>query len=194
LHLWHATLPNGEVLGGVAEVAAGKTAKVALSSQSKDPESRLLSSVSQNRLDKELVTAAKELSSAAGVDLVVFGALSKEGKGLALDAFLFAAEGGEVRRLPRAQFDPELLSAGVEFYNLAGQLAAKGAKSGEAVKVPGTVLANLGPSGLKLAEAKYGVQPGKEAAGGELESEQPKEEGARKPLGDQRRVPLKKKP
>src|SRR5262249_38240390 len=27
-HFWHATLPNGEVLGGVAEIATGKTVKV----------------------------------------------------------------------------------------------------------------------------------------------------------------------
>jgi hypothetical protein len=195
LHFWHATLPNGEVLGGVADVVSGKTAKVSGTSQAKDPESRLLSSVSQNHLDKDMVAAAKELASSAGVDLLVFGSLSKEGKGLALDAFLFSAEGGEVRRLPRAQFDMELLSAGVEFYNLAGQLGSKGAKSGEPVKVPSSVLANLGPSGIKLAEAKYGVQPGKEVAGLDLEPEQPAkaDDGPRKPLGDGKRVPLKKK-
>jgi hypothetical protein len=197
LHFWHATLPNGEVLGGVADVSGGKTAKVAVASQSKDPESRLLSSVSQNRLDKDMVAAAKELAAGAGVDVLVFGALSKEGKGLALDTFLYAVEGNEVRRLPRAEFDMELLSAGVEFFKLAGQLAQKGAKSGDVVKVPGNVLANLGPSGLKVAEAKYGVQPGKENSGldlGEPEATPAKDEGNRKPAGDGRRVPLKKKP
>ena len=196
VHFWRATLPNGETLGGITEVAAGKTAKVSGTSQSKDPESRLLSAVSQNRLDAELVKAAQELAASSGLDLLVFGTLSKEGKNLALDAFVYAAKGNEVRRLNRASFDTELLSAGVEFYNLAGQLSAKGSKSGDAVKVPASVLTNLGPSGVKLAEAKYGVPPGK----GELDlGEEPaaaaaKEEGPRKPLGDGKRKPLQKKP
>lgn len=195
LHFWRASLPNGEVLGGVAEVVSGKTTKVSGISQSKDPESRLLSAVSQNRLDADLVKAAQELTASSGLDLLVFGTLSKEGKNLALDAFIYAAKGGEVRRLNRASFDTELLSAGVEFYNLAGQLAAKGAKSGDAVKVPSSVLANLGPSGVKVAEAKYGVQPGKGDAldVGEPDAA-PKDEGNRKPLGDGKRTPLKKKP
>jgi hypothetical protein len=194
LHFWRATLANGEVLGGAAEVQSGKTAKVSGVSQSKDPESRLLSSISQNRLDADLVKAAQELSQASSLDLLVFGTLSKEGKSLALDSFIYAVKGGEVRRLTRASFDTELLSAGVEFYNLAGQLASKGPKSGDPVKVPSTVQPNLGPSGLKLAEAKYGVQPGK---GDALDVGEPetaaKEEGSRKPLGDGKRAPLKKK-
>lgn len=192
LHFWRATLPNGEVLGGVAEVASGKTAKVTGTSTSKDPESRLLSAVSQNRLDADLVKAAQELTAASGLDLLVFGTLSKEGKGLALDSFIYAAKGGEVRRLSRAAFDTELLSAGVEFYNLAGQLSSKGPKSGDPVKVPSPVIAALGPSGVKLAEAKYGVQPGK----GELDvgedAPAAKDEGPRKPAGP--RKPLQKKP
>lgn len=195
-HFWRATLPNGETLGGVADVASGKTAKVTGASSSKDPESRLLSAVSQNRLDAELVKAATELAATAGLDVVVFGTLSKEGKGLALDAFIFAAKGAEVRRLPRANFDTELLSAGVEFYNLTGQLSTKGPKSGEPVKVPSSVLSNLGPSGVKLAEAKYGVQPGKDNLDiGEPDEGVKKDDGARKPAGgDGKRVPLKKKP
>lgn len=195
LHFWRASLPNGEVLGGVVEVTSGKTAKVSGTSQSKDPESRLLSAVSQNRLDQELVKAAQELTASSGLDLLVFGTLSKEGKNLALDAFIYAAKGGEVRRLNRASFDTELLSAGVEFYNLAGQLSAKGPKSGDAVKVPSTVLTNLGPSGVKLAEAKYGVQPGKtELDLGEEPPPAAKDDGPRKPLGDGKRKPLQKKP
>jgi len=195
LHFWRATLATGEVLGGVAEVQAGKTAKVSGASQSKDPESRVLTAVSQNRLDADVVKAAQELTAASGLDLLVFGTLSREGKNLALDAFIYAAKGGEVRRLSRATFDTELLSAGVEFFNIAGTLSSKGPKSGDAVKVPSSVAPNLGPSGVKVAEAKYGVQPGK---GDALDVGEPetaaKEEGNRKPLGDGKRKPLKKSP
>lgn len=191
-HYWRVALPSGEVLGGVVDVSSGKVTKVSVAAESKDPEARLLSVLSQNKLDNELVSAAKEHAKGTQADLVVFGALSKEGKGLALDAFVFSAAGAEVRRLPRATFDTELLSAGMEFYNLAGQMAQKGAKVGEAVKLPSAVAAGSS-SGPKVADAKYGVQPGKDVASDtEVGPEPVKDEGARKPV-DSKRVPLKKK-
>jgi hypothetical protein len=193
LHFWKVTLPSGEAVGGLVEVAAGKPASAKASSSSKDPESRLLSSLSQNKLDADLVAAAKEHAKAAEADLVVFGAISKEGKGLALDAFLFAASSGDVRRMGRASFDTELLSAGMEFYNLAGELAKKGDKVGEAVKVPSSVSMTLLASGpAKVGEAKYGVVPGKEAEGLENPTEPTKDDGPRKPLEQKRRGPLKR--
>jgi hypothetical protein len=196
LHFWRATLPNGEVVGGTVEVAAGKQAKASGTSSSKDPESRLLAQLAQNKLDPELMAAAKEHAAATQADLVVFGALSKDGKGLALDSFLYAAAGGELRRLPRSKFDTELLSAGMEFFNLAGALAKQGAKVGEAVKVPASVLTDRPMGQAKLGEAKYGVQPGKElnldgVADG-VNTEPVKDDGPRKPL-DGKRTPLKKR-
>lgn len=196
LHFWRATLPNGEVVGGTLEVAAGKQAKATGTASSKDPESRLLAQLAVNKLDADLVTAAKEHAAATQADLVVFGALSKDGKGLALDAFLYAAAGGELRRLPRSKFDTELLSAGMEFFNLAGALAKQGAKVGEAVKVPASVLADRPVGQAKVAEAKYGVQPGKELAldgvADGVNTEPVKDDGPRKPL-DGKRTPLKKR-
>ncbi len=192
LHFWRVVLADGETVGGVAEVAAGKTAKVSGASTTKDPESRMLASLAQNKIDSELVSAAKEQAAAAQADLLLFGALSKEGKGLALDSFLYVAQANEVRRLQRTAFDTELLSAGMEFYNLAGALTAKGAKVGELVKVPSAVANGPGLSGTRLAEAKYGVQPGKELAVDDL-VEPSKDEGSRKPLDGKSRAPLKKK-
>jgi PEGA domain len=192
LHFWRATLPSGEAVGGIVEVVANKQANAKATSASKDPESRLLSSLSQNKLDADLVAAAKEHAKASEADLVVFGALSREGKGLALDTFLYAVSTGEVRRMARASFDTELLSAGMEFYNLAGELAKKTDKVGEAVKVPASVSMSLISGGVaKLAEAKYGVVPGKELEG--IEGTEPaKDEGPRKPLEQKRRGPLKR--
>lgn len=195
LHFWRAALPSGEAVGGVLEVVAGKQAQAKAVSASKDPETRLLSSLAQNKLDPELVAAAKEHAKATEADLVVFGALSNEGKGLALDSFLFAAATGDVRRLARAAFDTELLSAGMEFYALAGELAKKGDKVGEAVKVPATVSLTLVTGASRMAEAKFGVLPGKEL---EVEATEtaadPKDagDGKRKPLEQKRRGPLKR--
>lgn len=199
LHVWRAQLPTGEALGGFIEVHPGKSATAKAASSSKDPESRLLIALAQNKLDAEAVTAAKEQAKAAEADLLVFGALSKDGKGLALDAFLFAAASGELRRLPRARFDTELLSAGMEFYNLAGELAKKGNAVGEPVKVPAGVAVALAASTAKTSEAKYGVVPGKELdvegidTGVNTGTAQPPADGQRKPLEQKRRVPLIKK-
>jgi hypothetical protein len=192
LHFWRVVLANGETVGGVVDVVSGKTAKVSGASTTKDPESRMLASLAQNKVDPELVAAAKEQAGAVQADLLLFGALSKEGKGLALDSFLYVAQGGEVRRLQRTTFDTELLSAGMEFYNLAGALTAKGSKVGDPVKVPSNVTSGPPPVGTKVAEAKYGITPGKELAVDEP-VEATKDEGSRKPLESKSRAPLKKK-
>ncbi len=194
-HLWRTQLPNGEVVGGVVDVVVGKPAQLKVVTQNKDPDARLLASVAQNKLDAEVLSAAKEVVKAADADVVVFGALSHEGKGLALDAFAVNASSSDIRRLPRATFDTELLSAGMEFFNLAGEMAKKGAQAGESVKVPSAVATGLVAS-AKQAEVRYGQAPGRDLAAEALEGEagpaNTGKEEPRKPL-DQRRVPLKKK-
>jgi tetratricopeptide (TPR) repeat protein len=191
LHVWSVRLPSGETVAGVIEVQAGKSAQVKAQSSSKDPESRLLTVLSQNKLDAEALAAAKDQAKAADADFVVFGALSKDGKGLSLESFLYATSTGELRRLARAQFDTELLSAGMEFYSLAGELAKKGDQVGEAVKLPASVSLNPIASGPRLAEAKYGVVPGAEVGEG-AEPGEAKDDSQRKPAEVKRRVPLKK--
>ncbi len=194
LHFWKVALANGETVGGVVEVVHGKPSKVSGVATTKDPESRMLAQLAQNKLDAELVAAAKEHATALQADMLLFGALSKDGKGLSLDSFLYVASSNEVRRLQRTSFDGELLSAGMEFYNLAGTLTAKGAKVGDLVKLPAAVVSGPAPNGTKLAEAKYGVQPGKEVALDAVEPvEGAKDDGPRKPLENKSRAPLKKK-
>lgn len=190
-HFWRAQLPNGELVGGVVDAVAGKATALKATSQNKDADSRLLSALAQNKLDAEVVGAVKEVAKTAGADVVVFGAISHEGKGLALDAFAFTAASGEVRRLPRASFDTELLSAGMEFFNVAGDLAKKGAQAGEPVKVPSAVAVGVLLTS-KQTEVRYGQTPGRDLAAEALENDAPGKEEPRKPL-EQRRVPLKKK-
>lgn len=195
LHVWRAQLPTGEALGGVVEVQPGKQATVKSSGSSKDPQARLLTALALNKLDAEALSAAKEQAKDAGADFLVFGALSKDGNGLALDSFLLAAASGEVRRLPRARFDTELLSAGMEFYNLAGELTKKGKDVGVAVKVPSNVT-TLPATATTTAEAKYGVVPGKELDVADIDTGGPtptQPTGPRQPLAPKRRVPLIKK-
>ena len=191
LHFWRAQLPNGEVVGGVVDVVAGKQAQVKATAVNKDPESRLLAAVAQNKLDADALAAAKEQAKAAEADLLVFGGLSRDGKGLGLDTFLYVAATNELRRLGRAQFDTELLSAGMEFFNLAGDVAKKGNKAGEPVKVPSMVSMTLVAGGPKTAEVKYGVVPGKELA---LDIEDAPAATTKEPGKDEPRKPLERKP
>lgn len=200
-HFWRAQLSNGEVVANVVEVGVGKEQVVNVASTAKDPESRLLGALSQNKLDAEALAAAKEHAKELGADLLLLGALSRDGKGLALDAFLVVAATGEVRRLARPQFDPELLSAGMEFFNLAGDMAKKGALAGEPQKVPAAVSTMPITLDAKVKDARYGVAPekenlaeGLEATEGGASAKDPGKDEPRKPVGPPaRRVPLKKK-
>src|SRR5207248_6889387 len=132
---------------------SNKSAKVLGQAAAKDPETKMLASLSQNRVDADVLATARQQAADAGADALVFGGVLREGKDLALDSFLFAVATGEVRRLPRVNFDAELLSAGMAFLNLATQVKTAGpAKIGVAVKVPAAVTeARLG--GAKVAEA-----------------------------------------
>jgi hypothetical protein len=192
LHVWKVSLPSGETIGGVVDVAAAKPSKVSGQTQAKDPESRMVAILAQNKLDAEVVTSARETAKATESDLVLFGALSKEGKGMGLDSFLFAAATGEVRRLPHLEFDTELLSAGMEFFALAGQIKERGGKVGEPARIPGPVSLGAVAGGAKLAEAQYGVQAGKDQALDADPVDGPKDTGPRAPLEPKKRAPLKK--
>lgn len=191
-HLWSAVLPNGELVGGMVEVTAGKQTKLQAAAENKTPEAKLLSSLAQNRIDADALAAAKDAAKAAEAELLVFGALARDGKDLRLNSFLYLASSGELRRLPETKFDGELLAAGMEFYNLVGEVKAKGDKVGEALKPPSAVSTAPTMGGpTKVADAKYGVVPGKDDTDVEGVPVTPPKAEPKKPLGP--RAPLKKK-
>jgi tetratricopeptide (TPR) repeat protein len=163
LHAWSVQLPTGELAGGLVDVQPGKPASVrGQAANGKDAQAHLLVSLAQNRLDPELLAAARDAAKAAGADLVIFGALSRDDKGLALDSFFFTAATGALRRLTRAHLDPELLSAGVQFFALAGELSERGSAAGEPVKVPASVSTGLLATSSQVTEVKYGAELGKD--------------------------------
>lgn len=186
-HLWSARLATGEAVGGQVELLAGRTTELAVRPARLEAGARLLAALARNQLDDVAVKAARELASTTGADLVLFGALSVDGKGLALDTFLLAADAPAPRRLPRRQFDAELLSAGVELYALAGALAQDPARLGTPVALPGLVAEGL-TSQARPAEIDYGARRADRA-----QSSAP-DEGVERPLPatePRRRVPLK---
>jgi hypothetical protein len=196
-HLWRVQLPSGETVGGVVEVLATKQAKVEARGSGADPESRILAGLSTNRLEPQVVAAVKEHAEAAKAELVVFGALSKDGKNLALDGFLYVASKGEVRRLPRTTFDSELLSAGMEFYQLVGKLTKEGhAQVAAVVRVPAPV-AEATIARPKVTEVAYGVQPAApvvtDPSAVETQDVSPAKGGPRTPLEPRKpRAPLRR--
>ncbi|MBX5482105.1 MAG: PEGA domain-containing protein [Myxococcaceae bacterium] len=199
VHVWRVQLPSGEAIGGVARIEAKKTVKVLGQATGQDPESKMLATLSQNRLDQGVIDAAKQYAQAAQADLLIFGALSREGKNLALDSFVLETKSGALKRLPRSTFDTELLSAGMEFYNLVGSLAKEGLKVGTDTRVPGPVSNEFKGGGVKIAEVRYGQLPkaaesadllGVDTAAGDKGGTAQKEE--RKPLTPKKRTPLKR--
>jgi hypothetical protein len=191
-HLWRVQLPSGEAAGGVVDVTAGKAARVSGQIAGGDPASHLLASLTQNTLDGAALAAAKEAAAALEAEWLVFGAISREGKDLALDAFLLDVSAGQLRRLPRANFDVELLSAGVELYNVAGEISRKGAQAGEPAHVPGRVAEARVSGPPRVAEAQYGASANRVQGEPDAPPDTPTPtDGTRAPLSKSRK-PLKK--
>jgi hypothetical protein len=193
VHTWRVQLPSGEAIGGVAQVAAGKQTRVLGEATGQDPESRILAALSQNKVDQAVVEAARQHAKAVEADLLIFGGLSREGKNLALDSFVLKVDSGELKRLPRSIFDSELLSAGMEFYNLVGRLAAEGLKVGTDARLPAQVSGDVRGGGVKVAEVAYGVQPSQAEGALEVEPVVGAPNEPRKPLEPaKKRAPLRK--
>jgi hypothetical protein len=180
-HLWRVQLPSGDAAGGVVDVASGKSAKVKGEISEGDPESKLLSSLSHNRWDAATLSAAQAIAHEAGASFLVFGTLSREGKDLALDAFLLNADKGSAQRLPRATFDTELLSAGMELYNLAGEIAKKGPAAGEAVPSGEPLAVGHTIAAGRVVDVEYGATL-KAPIEGEGTSPEPDKPKSRRPL------------
>jgi PEGA domain len=194
LHLWRVLLPSGEAAGGLVQIAPSQSARVSARTPGSDPESRLLAALSENRIDQPAVEAAREHARSVQADMLIFGALSREGRSLALDSFVLKVSSGEVKRLPRFNFDTELLSAGVEFYNLAGRLAKEGVRTGADARLPSPVSSELKTGGTRAAEVVYGAD--RNAAADELDGAGPPVTGTgeRKPPEQKKRSPLRRPP
>jgi hypothetical protein len=195
-HAWRMELPTGERLGGTVDVAAGKQSKLSARAPTEDAESRALASLAGNTVDDAAVKALAEQARAAEAELVLFGALSRSGKGLQLDTFLLTVgPKPTVRRLATLSSDVDLLEAGMRIYELAGRLKTEGTGIGDLVRVPSPVSVETLASKPKLAQATYGVAPKDASSSDEPSLDEPTPaagpEKPRKPL-DQKRVPLKK--
>lgn len=183
VHTWSVHLPSGEVVGGLAQVLAQKEARVSGQAGGEDAASKVLDALSRNRIDATAVEAARAHARSIQADVLIFGALSRDGRGLALDSFALETATGKLKRLPRTTFDTELLSAGIELYHLAGRLAKEGVGAGSDTPLPGPVSPEWAARRVAIAEVRYGG-----GAGGDAQAPSSPE---RKPLEPKRRAPLK---
>ncbi|WP_217446248.1 MULTISPECIES: PEGA domain-containing protein [Myxococcus] len=135
-HLWRATLPSGESVGGVVEALPEREVTFTIQPTGTGATAALALALSGNRLDTSALQAASTLGREASADLVVFGTLSRSDTGLALDAFVFAPGDAAPRRLPRLAMDLELLDAGEPLRALAAQLASRGVEAGLTETLP----------------------------------------------------------
>jgi tetratricopeptide (TPR) repeat protein len=195
-HAWRMELPTGERLGGTVDVAGGKPSKLSARAPTEDAEARALASLAGNTVDDAAVKALSEQARAAEAELVLFGAISRSGKGLQLDTFLLTVgPKPTVRRLATLASDVDLLEAGMRIYELAGRLKTEGTGIGDVVRIPSPVSVETLASKPKLAQATYGVAPKAASASDEPSLDEPTPAAGadkpRKPL-DQKRVPLKK--
>lgn len=157
VHLWRAVPPSGEPVAGLVEVAGGKEAEATVLPPGEGPGAALALALANNRLEASALEAAGTLGQAAKADLVVFGAVSRAGAGLALDTFVLAPGTHKLRRLPRVSLDAELLDAGAPLQQLATLLATRGAEAGEAVTLP-TAVATPAPLPPAQTQSVYPVQ------------------------------------
>lgn len=194
-HLWTAALSTGETVGGLAALAPAQTLRLDGRSPRAGELDRLLGALAGGRLDAAAVRDAQTLGRARGAQVVLVGALGASGAGLELHTFLVpvdaesASTGAPPRRLPRRSFDAELLSAGVELFSLAGDLAREGLQLGQPTSLPFALsTSGTGATSRAGTEVRYTL-PATGAATipvGELPSEP-----APPPSEPRRRVPLK---
>jgi hypothetical protein len=183
MHHYRVPVPSGEPAGGLVEVEAQKTAQISAAPQGTDPEAKLAAALAKNKLDDTAVAAAKAWGQSAQASDVVFGALDKDGGALALYPFVVNVSSGQVRRLAKATFDAELLSAGVELLKLAGEVP----KGSESAKLPSAVAPEKMDSREKPAEVRYSNRPSQAEATTEPASTG---EPSRAPLDSNKRKPL----
>jgi hypothetical protein len=157
-HLWRVLLPTSDAAGGAIVLANGGKEKVSASLGGTAPISQLVASMVGNKLDDKVVAAAKATATAAGADLLAFGAFFARGQDLVLETFLYSAAKNVVVRLPQKTFDAEMLSAGMELFKVAGEIGGRTEELGAAEKLPVKIsLEAPPPATAELTEMAYAL-------------------------------------
>jgi hypothetical protein len=176
-HLWRVLLPSAEPTGGVLTVVGNQKQKVAATLTSNGPVSKLISALATNKLDDAALALATQVSAGSQADLLVFGALMARGQDLVMESFVFAPAKKAFVRLPQKTFDSEMISAGMEIFKVAGEIAARTEELGAPDKAPAKVCAEVPPP-----EAAEQSEVGYAQAERDRPSVEPDRKGPRRPV------------
>jgi hypothetical protein len=86
------------------------------------PLGEIAEGIRMNRLSPEVLKLAAAQGKQIGADYVVLGGVAKMGGNYKVGSFLLKVKSQELCPLPEIQFDPDLLGASVEVYNMASIL------------------------------------------------------------------------
>lgn len=86
------------------------------------PMGEIAEGIRMNRLSPEVLKLAADQGKQIGADYVVLGGVAKLGGNYKVGSFLLKVKSQELCPLPEIQFDPDLLGASVEVYNMASIL------------------------------------------------------------------------
>jgi hypothetical protein len=86
------------------------------------PLGEIAEGIRMNRLSPEMLKLAAAQGKQIGADYVVLGGVAKMGGNYKVGSFLLKVKSQELCPLPEIQFDPDLLGASVEVYNMASIL------------------------------------------------------------------------
>jgi hypothetical protein len=86
------------------------------------PLGEIAEGIRMNRLSPEVLKLAAAQGKQIGADYVVLGGVAKLGGNYKVGSFLLKVKNQELCPLPEIQFDPDLLGASVEVYNMASIL------------------------------------------------------------------------
>ncbi len=178
-HLWRVLMPSAEPAGGVLTVVGGQRQKVSAALTANGPVSKLIAALATNKLDDAVVNAAAAVAAEAQTDLLAFGAMMARGQDLLLESFLYSPSKKTLIRLPQKSFDSELISAGMEIFKIAGEIAGRTEELGASEKLGTKICTELPP-----AEAAEQSEVGYTQAGSDRDRPaiEPERKGPRRPV------------
>jgi hypothetical protein len=185
-HVWRVDLPAGGSVGGVVEVAARGKAEVMGAALGKGPAAALVGQLASNQLPATALGQMKAAAAGLDAQLLVFGGLHVEHSELVFDGFVYSAKQNVLARLPRAKFDPDLVSAGQELAKVAAEVAGRASSGtlGVATSLPVRVAEGSSAELVEVSEFRF------PAPGGEVQVK--KETGPRKVVGARHAGPVTK--
>jgi hypothetical protein len=120
------------------------------------PLGEIASDLRSNRITAQTRKNVREQGRKIGADFVILGGVGKVGENYRVGTFLLKVSKDELCPLPEIQFDPDLLGASVEVYNMASVLYKRVEGCPDAVKAPVVALVQTAAKKTSLKSVAVG--------------------------------------